>query len=47
MGIKLLNNIKIATRTSIVITLVLVIGFFGLWRAVDKKSSTMADSLTG
>lgn len=41
----MLNNIKIATRTSIVITLVLVIGFFGLWRAVDKKSSTMVDKL--
>lgn len=39
----MLKNLKIATRASILITLVLIIGFFGLWRTVDKKSSYLME----
>lgn len=35
------KKMKIATRISILITVVLLVGFFALWRVVDYKSSTL------
>ena len=39
----MLKNIKIATRASILITGILLIGFFGLWKVVDQKSSALVE----
>ena len=39
----MLKNIKIATRASILITGILLIGFFGLWKVVDQKSSVLVE----
>lgn len=39
----MLKNIKIATRSSILITGILLIGFFGLWKVVDQKSSALVE----
>ena len=39
----MLKNVKIATRTSIVITFVLVVGFFGLWKVIDKRMSEVVE----
>lgn len=42
------KNIKIATRTSILITLVLLIGFFSLWNIMDRKmSDVMEEEISG
>lgn len=39
----MLKNIKIATRTSITITLVLLIGFFSLWNVMDNEMSDVVE----
>lgn len=44
----MLKNIKIATRTSIMITLVLLIGFFTLWNVMDNKmTNVVEDQISG
>ncbi len=40
----MLKDVKIATRTSIIITIILVAGFLILWKVVDWKSSTLVDA---
>lgn len=37
------KNLKIATKTSLIITLVLIIGFFCLWKDVDSKTTEMME----
>ena len=39
----MLKNLKIATRTGILITLVLIIGFWGLWKSIDHQTSTITE----
>lgn len=39
------KNLKIAVKTSIIITVVLVVGFFTLWKLVDKKSAGLVNEL--
>ena len=41
----MLKNVKIATRVSIIVTLVLVIGFGFLWKTIDYKSSDLVGNL--
>ncbi|MGN0437314.1 MAG: methyl-accepting chemotaxis protein [Lachnospiraceae bacterium] len=38
-----MKNIKIALRTSIIITVVMIIGFFSLWRTVDRQTSSLME----
>ena len=40
----MLKNIKIATRTSILVTIVLVIGFWGLWMVIDNKMTSVVEN---
>ena len=40
-----MKNIKIATRVSLLVLMVMIIGFLGLWSAVDNKSSDMVGAL--
>ena len=40
-----MKNMKIATRVSLLVLLVMIIGFLGLWMAVDNKSSDMVGEL--
>ena len=40
-----MRNMKIATRVSLLVLLVMIIGFLGLWMAVDNKSSDMVGEL--
>ena len=39
----MLKNLKIATRTGILITLVLIIGFWGLWKSIDHQTSSLTE----
>lgn len=39
----MLRNMKIATKISIIVTLVLLIGFFGLWKTIDEKTSHLVN----
>lgn len=38
------KNVKIATRTSILITIILLVGFFGLWTVIDRNMTRVVDS---
>ncbi|MBQ1994172.1 MAG: methyl-accepting chemotaxis protein [Lachnospiraceae bacterium] len=37
----MLKNLKISVKTSILVTIVLIVGFFALWNMVDKKSTNL------
>lgn len=37
------RNVKIATRTSIMITMVLVVGFLGLWKVIDNRMTAVVE----
>ncbi len=40
-----MKNLKIATRVSLLVLLVLIIGFLGLWFAVDNRSSVLVGDM--
>ena len=40
-----MKNMKIATRVSLLVLLVMIVGFLGLWMAVDNKSSDLVGDL--
>lgn len=39
----MLKNVKIATKTSIFITIVLVVGFLGLWKVIDIRMTNVVE----
>lgn len=40
-----MKNMKIASKVSLLVTLVMIVGFLGLWMAVDNESSKMVGDL--